>query len=303
VGGRRVDDLDDVLSEVRPQLGRPLATPEPLGGGITNRNYRVRFERQDAVLRLAGKDTALLGIDRGAESLANSVAAGLGIAPRVLASGKGWIVTEYMQGTPARAADVRSRPDAIAAGLRRFHDCGLELPPRFWVPDVLDSYAEVVRKRGAQLPAAYGEAKELVGRIAGVLPLKTPVPCHNDLLPANVLRVPPEDTVMLVDWEYAGMGHRMFDLGNLAVNAELEETEEERLLEAYFGRAAEPREHAALRLMRILSDAREAAWGVVQEVISELDFDFGAYARQHFERLAAAAAEPRLEEWINAATA
>ena len=46
--------------------------------------------------------------------------------------------------------------------------------------------------------------------------------------------------------------------------------------------------------MRVLSDAREAAWGVVQAEISELDFDFERYAREHFERLHAAAARPRM---------
>ncbi len=174
---------------------------------------------------------------------------------------------------------------------------------RFWVPELLDSYAEVVRGRDHQLPHAYDEARELVGRIAARLPLNDPVPCHNDLLPGNVLRVGRPEAVMLVDWEYAGMGHPMFDLGNLAVNAEFGEAEEMRLLEAYLERAPEPPELAALRLMRIMSDAREAAWGVVQNVISELDFDFGTYAGQHFERLAAAAKDPRLEAWLDAAAA
>jgi thiamine kinase-like enzyme len=303
VDGRSADDLDAVLSELRPRLGAPTAAPIALDGGITNRNYRVGFKWHDCVLRLAGKDTGLLGINRRAEWAANTAAADLKIAPRVLAWGDGWIVTEYMAGTPAEAADVRSRPEAIAEGLRRFHDCGLKVPQRFWVPDVLKSYREVVRDRGEQLPAAYAGAEELVGRIAGRLPLNDPVPCHNDLLPANVLRVGPHDAVMLVDWEYAGMGHRMFDLGNLAVNAGLGESEEIRLLDAYFGRPPDSRELVSLRLMRIMSDAREAAWGAVQNVISEINFDFDGYARQHFERLAAAADDPRFEEWLGAAAA
>jgi hypothetical protein len=37
--------------------------------------------------------------------------------------------------------------------------------------------------------------------------------------------------------------------------------------------------------MRFMSDFREAMWGVVQGVVSELDFDFGAYATEHFERM------------------
>ena len=46
-------------------------------------------------------------------------------------------------------------------------------------------------------------------------------------------------------------------------------------------------------MMRFMSDFREAMWGVVQLGISELDFDFRAYADEHFERLARTAAEPR----------
>ncbi len=46
--------------------------------------------------------------------------------------------------------------------------------------------------------------------------------------------------------------------------------------------------------MRIMSDAREAAWGVLQAVLSELDFDFHAYARRHFERLLEAAGRAQL---------
>jgi thiamine kinase-like enzyme len=303
VGGRRLEDPKATLHQVQAALGSLDGDAEPLTGGITNRNFRVRLGGRDCVLRLAGKDTSLLGIDRETEWLANTAAAELGIAPRVLAHGDGWIVTQYMHGIPAEAVDLRTRPEAVAAALRRFHDSGVELPIRFWVPDLLEAYAEVVRERGGQLPEVYEQARQMVRRIAARLAPSEPVPCHNDLLPANVLRVGADGEVMLVDWEYAGMGHRMFDLGNLAVNSELGEAEEARLLDAYLGRPPHNRELACLRLMRIMSDAREAAWGVVQGVVSELDFDFAAYARQHFERLRAAAEDPRLEEWLDAAAA
>ena len=139
----------------------------------------------------------------------------------------------------------------------------------------------------------------MAARIADALPLTEPVPCHNDLLPANLLSVPAG--VMLVDWEYAGMGHPLFDLGNLAVNNEFDDPAEERLLETYLGAPPGAAPRAALKLMRIMSDAREGAWGVVQGVISELDFDFGAYAEKHFDRLAAAADDPRFDRWVDAA--
>ncbi len=39
-----------------------------------------------------------------------------------------------------------------------------------------------------------------------------------------------------------------------------------------------------------MSDFREAMWGVVQSAVSELDFDFAAYATEHFARLRRTAA-------------
>ncbi len=41
--------------------------------------------------------------------------------------------------------------------------------------------------------------------------------------------------------------------------------------------------------MRVLSDFREAMWGVLQQGISTLDVDFVAYAADHFDRLLTAA--------------
>jgi hypothetical protein len=47
--------------------------------------------------------------------------------------------------------------------------------------------------------------------------------------------------------------------------------------------------------MRVVSDFREAMWGVLQQGISSLDVDFVAYASEHFDRLLTNAAEPRFE--------
>ena len=82
-----------------------------------------------------------------------------------------------------------------------------------------------------------------------------------------------------------------FDLANFSINHGLDREGREALLEAYFGevRAANER---ALELMLFMSDFREAMWGVIQGAMSELDFDFGGYAAEHFERMEVTAASP-----------
>ena len=45
--------------------------------------------------------------------------------------------------------------------------------------------------------------------------------------------------MMVVDWEYAGRGDALFDLGNAVVNNGLDESAAERMLAGYDGAAAD----------------------------------------------------------------
>src|SRR3954453_18996248 len=42
----------------------------------------------------------------------------------------------------------------------------------------------------------------------------------------------------------------------------------------------------------------EAMWGPLQAVVSELDFDYRAYAAEHFAHVHESAADPRFEGWL-----
>jgi thiamine kinase-like enzyme len=293
-----VGELEAILAACEAELGPREGEPAPLHGGITNRNFRARLGGRDYVVRVHGANTDLLGIDRASERLAVQTAAGLGIGPELVAAPPGGLVTRFVECAGLTPEGVAEHLEAIAQALRRFHDSGLELANGFSVPALLTDYAEIVAARGGELPARYDETLALVRRIADALPGGGPRPCHNDLLAGNIIHALAEDRVMLVDWEYAGMGDPWFDLGNLAVNNELDAAAERRLLSAYLGREPSERELAALALARILSDAREGAWGVVQMTLSDLDFDFEGYGGEHFERLWSAAARPDFEELL-----
>lgn len=294
--------LGELRARLEPLLGGVSGELRPLDGGITNRNYRGRFGDQDYVIRLPGKDTSLLGISREAERIANTGAAVLGIAPAVAAAFDDCLVTNFVVCREVLATELADAPAEAARALRAFHDSGLRLPVGFWVPDLVDRYASIVAERGGTLPRAYESARSLARRIEAACPLQDAAPCHNDLLTANAIRST-DGALLLVDWEYAGMGARFFDLGNLSINNDFDAAADVRLLEAYLGRGPDPRETATLALMRAMSDVREASWGVVQGTISELDFDFDGYAAEHFARLRETASDPRFEEWLRAASA
>ena len=271
--------IDDVVARIWPG---GVESVEVLGGGITNRNFKVRAGGSAFVVRVGGKDTELLGIDRSVEHGASLAAAALGIGPEVVAfvEPQGYLVTRFVEG---EAGDVTAA-DA-AALLRRLH-AGPAIPGRFDSFRVVEAYAATARAHGVSLPPAYREAKATADRIErrrGPVDLR---PCHNDLLAANFIR--DGARLWIVDWEYAGMGDPAFDLANFAVNNGLDEAGDEALLEQYGGG-----DQDAHVLMRFMSDFREAMWGLVQQGIADLDFDFAGYAAEHFERLERTAGERR----------
>ena len=188
----------------------------------------------------------------------------------------------------------------VAEALRTMHAA----PP---IPSVFDSfrivedYERVARDLGVEVPAEFGAAHECAERIEAALsgPEHEPVPCHNDLLAANFiwdgLRV------RIVDWEYAGMGDRYFDLANFAVNNELPESARRALLGLYFAEEPTERQLATLHLFTFMSDFREAMWGVVQQGASDIEFDFADYTAKHFRRLAETAEAPEFAQALESA--
>jgi len=301
-----IPELTEVVARLAALFGPREGGVRPLEGGITNRNFLVNFGGDEYVVRLPGKDTDLLGIDREAERLATRQAAELGLGPKVAAMFEQppCLVTCFVEGRHVTSEELREPGllAEVARGLRAFHESGLELPTEFWVYDLVREYAEVARSRGGELPEAFQESLERAREIVSAVrdhPEHQPKPNHDDLLAANFLH--DGDHVVIVDWEYAGMGDPFFDLGNFAVNNDLSDADEERLLEAYFGEPATQRRRAALKLFRFMSDFREAMWGVVQTSVSELEFDFPDYASKHFERLTQAAADPRFRTWLEEA--
>ena len=302
-------EADDVRGELRDELTRALQrVPElagrrlrfsALSGGITNRNFVVRAGNGEDryVVRLAGNATHLLGISREVEHAATVAAAGVGVGPEVVSfiRPEGYLVTRFIVGTPVDDEVVHTHAilRAVADSIRRIHD-GPAIPGLFIPFRIVEAYRALAMARGVRIPEEYELAQAVSRRIELAL-LSAPLelrPCHNDLLNANF--IDDGQRIRIVDWEYAGMGDPFFDLGNFSVNHSLSSDEDAILLVAYDG-DIRPARAARLVLMRVVSDFREAMWGVLQQGISTLNVDFVAYAAEHFERLLSNASTPTFE--------
>ncbi len=269
----------------------------PLDGGITNRNFKVEVDGAAYVLRMGGKKTDLLGIDRAVEHAASLRAEEIGVGPAVVdfVESEGWLVTRFIAGRPIGVEEMRgpSVLPRVAEALRKIHSAAA-IPGRFDSYAVVDEYQSEAEANGVKLPKEFIAAREVSERIRAARGPQSLVPCHNDLLNANFLD---DGEIRIVDWEYAGMGDRFFDLANFSVNHEFDVDDDRRLLATYFGTERDV-DLVSLRLMRFMSDFREAMWGVLQSGISELDFDFKGYAAKHFDRMKQTAAGPDFKRYL-----
>jgi len=294
--------LDAVIAAVPDWRGHE-PTITPIEAGRTNRNYRVEVGSATFFLRLSHEDTALLGIDRVAEYEAALAAAASGVGPEVVAHlpEHGCLITAWVAGEPLAEGDMEQ--ESVLADVVRVVStihAGPALPATFDAFRIVEAYRRVSVERGVPIPEAYGPAHAHAERIEAAF-ARAPVParpCHNDLLSDNFLKG--TDGFWLVDYEYSGMGDPFFDLGNLSINNGLSEASQETLLRLTFGEPTEAH-RARLQLMRIMSDYREAMWGVIQQGLSTLDIDYVAYADRHFERLLRSMADERFEGWLEQA--
>src|SRR5436309_5472406 len=160
-------------SELASLIGSPLGDLEPLDGGITNRNFRVRTAEGDFVVREFGDKTSALGIDRRAERAATEAAARVGVGPEVVAFTDELLVTTFIDGEPM----PQVRIEETAAARRAVHR-GPARPTTFSGVAVAEDYARQAGERPSELAIGH----EIEAALHG--PEHDPVPCHNDLLNA-----------------------------------------------------------------------------------------------------------------------
>lgn len=266
---------------------------EPLGGGITNRNFVVRDAGRRAVVRI-GDDIPVHQILRFNELSASTAAHAAGVSPAVLHHEPGALVIDFVEGRTLAAEDLRRRDmqeQALALVARAHREIPRHLRGPalvFWVFHVCRDYAATLHDGGScHLPLIPGLLEDAVRLESAIGPIDL-VFGHNDLLPANFLH----DGVRLwlIDWDYAGFNSPLFDLGGMAANNGLTPADEGWLLASYYGRDPDPALWRAYRAMKAAAALRETMWSMVSEIHSELDFDFAAYTATNLATYRAALA-------------
>ena len=69
------------------------------------------------------------------------------------------------------------------------------------------------------------------------------------------------------------------------------------MLQAYFKTLTDS-QRAHQKLLKIMSDLREAMWSLVQMGVSKLDFDYAGYGRKYFGRFEENTSDSGFQKWL-----
>ena len=262
--------------------------------GMSNTTCLVRLDERRVVVRIpAGGDDPV--VDRVVELANTKVAADEGLGPPVIAADpdRQLLITQYVDGVALTPSTVRRSAmiERVARLLARLHGLNARrFRGRFGVGEVLDRYG---RWLAAADDPPKGDDLVLLRRARRVCTAlartAAAVPCHNDPWPSNIIDA--GDRLVLVDWEYSGIGDPVWDLAHFAVEADLDPDEVERLLCAWSGGPPSPGLRARLALWRPVTDVVWGLWARVQHHGGNDGFDLMAYAAHRLRR-----AHDRLDE-------
>jgi thiamine kinase len=186
----------------QPQVVRELL------GGKTNRSFLVASDAFHAVVRVNAVNSASLGIDRNRERKILQLLQSTGFVPKLLFCSDQVLVTAYCEGQQWTEADLS------APSNRRAVNTMLEQIQSITVPDLpLRNYVDYCSAYISQLDQslvddALVETILSAARVIDNSDWKAVI-CHHDLVAENIIVT--VDGLILLDWEYAAMGHPALD--------------------------------------------------------------------------------------------
>jgi thiamine kinase-like enzyme len=277
--------FEEALAQIEDWKGRNILI-QPLSGGLTNSNYKVKVDGTAYFVRVPGESTELLAIDRDNEYHNTKAAAEAGVAPRVLyyLPEQCVMVLEFLDGQTMSmdALNAPGMPTRMAKAIRQLHS-GPRFLSDFNMFRLTEYYLGLCQERSIRIPDGYLERMPIVEGIEkamSVHPLET-VPCNNDLLAENYLDDGKQ--LWLIDYEYSGNNDPTFELGNTCQEMQFSEDQINEVCAGYFGSVSSDK-IARMELNMIMSDVGWGLWAAIQAEISTIDFDFWGWAIERWVR-------------------
>jgi len=286
----------EICYELLPEWkGLPIHISQ-LSGGITNKLYRIRSKKGDCTVRIYGDKTDLF-IDRNCEIQAQTEMAKIDVcAPLVkYLPERGVTIVEFIDDATVlnneHFLDQTLHP-LIVEPIRKIHDSGVILDKIFNPLVEVKKMAAIL----ADLNVPYTEF-DIDGTIDRLdhlmriidIPESKYTACHNDLLADNFILIDEEARdryaapMYIIDWEYAGMAPKYYDIADMFQEILVSREAEKQIVSAYCGGKESDRVLYFIDLFKPFPDIYWFLWSLIQLNISKIEFDYYTYGKVKYD--------------------
>ena len=267
-----------------------------LSGGITNKLYRIQSEKGDYTVRIYGDKTDLF-INRDCEAHTIQEMAKVGVASNLVKYMPeiGVTIVEFIGDsivlTNEHFLDASLYPK-IVAPIQKIHTSGVCLK------QIFNPLVEVMKMSAIlnRLNVAYEEF-DIAGTIEQLIKLSSIInipeseytPCHNDLLADNFILINEDardrydEPMYIIDWEYAGMAPRYYDIADMFQEILVPREAEKGIVEEYCQGENFERTLFLIDQFKPFPDIYWFLWSLIQLNISKINFDYYNYGKEKYE--------------------
>ena len=249
--------------------------------GMTNKSFTFSIANKFYIFRLPGEGTDKL-INRKQEYEVYKAIKKLNISDDVFyfdqKTGNKISVfyTDALNTTPEKTKDVQMAMDI----LRTVHRSDIRVSHSFDIDKEISRYLVLCNERNAIRFSDYEETlRKMKSLIALVKNMSiAPTLCHIDSNPDNFIRLE-DNTVKLVDWEYAGMCDPIIDISMYAIYSSFSKSEMDQLLKIYLQREPSINETSRMYIYAALGGYLWALW---TEYKQSFGVEFGDYGMKMY---------------------
>ncbi len=286
----------DVCYDLLPEWKGVEIRINQLSGGITNKLFRIRSEKGDYTVRIYGDKTDLF-INRDYEVRAQKAMAEIGVSSDVVKymPEKGVTIVEFIGNSIVLTNDHFLDPSlhpAIVDPIRRIHESGVKLDKVFTPLVEVKKMASILADLDVSHPEfdIAGVIRRL-DKLAGVIdiPEDRYTACHNDLLADNFILINEEardkyeSPMYLIDWEYAGMAPKYYDIADMFQEILVPREAEKQIVKEYCNGEDFDRVLYYIDLFKPYPDIYWFLWSLIQLKNSKIEFDYYDYGKVKYE--------------------
>ncbi len=269
---------------------------DQLSGGITNKLYRVRSEKGDCTVRIYGDKTELF-INREHEAHTISEMSKIGVCSNLVKFMPeiGVTIVEFIGDCTVLSNEDfldESLYARIVEPIRKVHTSGVSLKKIFNPLLEIMKMSSILKGLDVQYPEFDIEATiDRLVKLSSIIniPASEYTPCHNDLLADNFLLIHEDSLdkyphpVYIIDWEYAGMAPKYYDIADMFQEILVPREAEEKITAAYCQDEDFDRTMFLIDLFKPFPDIYWFLWSLIQKNISTIDFDYYNYGKIKYE--------------------